>query len=577
MLAKTAARHGLPLLLVLAVAACAPAPVTNTPTAAGAAPTAAVQDPGRTLVIAVGRAPESLGSKPLRELRGPASPRTAQRVFNAGLAINDDRELPRPYLAEALPELNTESWRVSPDGRMETTYRLRPNLSWHDGLPLTAEDFVFAWHVYATPELGLSASAPFNRIEEVLAPDNRTVVIRWHQLHGEADSLQATDFPPLPRHILAGPFAQRDPEALVAQPFWIGEYVGLGPYRVNRWELGAFVEGEAFDGHALGRPRISRLRLVFISDPNTALASLLSEAIHMAQDSSIQQQQAFYLQREWASGTTGVVLSSPVSVRAAHFQLRPEYANPRAPLDVRIRKAVAQSTDRQSIADALTEGQGAAADSLILPLSEAFADAERVITKHPYDLRRAEQLFNDAGFAKGLDGFYTSPAEGRFILEIAVTDANPTEGTVMVDGLRRGGIDATLRVIPRAQTTEPLIFSNYSGILNGQLTRAFEPPITRFRASEIARPETRFLGTNFAGFNHPEFERLVAEYESALSRSERNQHTVQMLKVLSDELPGYGLYYYLQFVPHSANLRGPMVTVTADASAWNIHEWYWTK
>ena len=40
--------------------------------------------------------------------------------------------------AESLPQLNTDTWRVGSDGRMETTYRLRPNLTWHDGAPLTA-------------------------------------------------------------------------------------------------------------------------------------------------------------------------------------------------------------------------------------------------------------------------------------------------------------------------------------------------------------------------------------------------------------------------------------------------------
>lgn len=78
----------------------------------------------RTLVLGVGRGPESLGSKPLRQLGGPASPTTSLRTFNAGLALNDSKDNPMPYLAEALPQLNTETWRVSPDGRMETTYRL---------------------------------------------------------------------------------------------------------------------------------------------------------------------------------------------------------------------------------------------------------------------------------------------------------------------------------------------------------------------------------------------------------------------------------------------------------------------
>ena len=52
----------------------------------------------------------------------------------------NERALPVPYLATALPQLETDTWRVLPDGRMETTFVLRPGLTWHDGEPLTAED-----------------------------------------------------------------------------------------------------------------------------------------------------------------------------------------------------------------------------------------------------------------------------------------------------------------------------------------------------------------------------------------------------------------------------------------------------
>jgi ABC-type transport system substrate-binding protein len=41
---------------------------------------------------------------------------------------------------------------------METRYRLRPGLTWHDRTPLSSEDFVFAWRVYATPALGRPGS-----------------------------------------------------------------------------------------------------------------------------------------------------------------------------------------------------------------------------------------------------------------------------------------------------------------------------------------------------------------------------------------------------------------------------------
>ncbi len=533
--------------------------------------------PTRPLVIAVGRPPESLGAKPLRQLSGPANPVTSQRLFNAGLSLHDERELPRPYLVDTLPQANTDDWRVYPDGRMETTFKLRPGLTWHDGQPLSAADFAFAYRVYATPELGHAESVPIKYMEEVLTPDPLTILIRWRQIFAGADDLQARDFPPLPRHLLEETFEQVTPDSFVSNPFWITDFVGLGPYRLTRWEFGSFLEGEAFAGHALGSPRIERIRLTFITDPNTALANLLSGAAHAAMDSSIQTQQAVVLNQEWGARNGGAVFRAPVGVRNASIQLRPEYANPRVLLDVRVRKALAYATDRQALADGLTEGIGAPAEALVLPQVEYFAALERAITKYPLDLRRAEQLLNEVGFVKGGDGFYVSSNEGRFTPEISVTDANPTEGTIMVDGLRRAGIEASLRIIPRVQTTEPMIFQNFSGVLNGAHDRAFLPPIDRLRASQIGRPENRYLGSNFSGFNNAEFERWLGLYESTLDRAERNEYAIAMMKVVSEEVPVYPLYHNLLFSAHVANLTGPLMPASRDVGVWNIHEWQWTS
>src|SRR4051812_26527509 len=80
-------------------------------------------------------------------------------IFNAGLAIVGGGAVPEPQLATDTPRLNTESWRVTPDGKMETTWHLKPGLTWHDGQPLTADDFVFAYQVYTAPGLGIFSPA----------------------------------------------------------------------------------------------------------------------------------------------------------------------------------------------------------------------------------------------------------------------------------------------------------------------------------------------------------------------------------------------------------------------------------
>jgi peptide/nickel transport system substrate-binding protein len=124
------------MLLGTVLVSCAPAarpasgPVGGTATEAPASQ--------RVLVVAVRGEPPSLASQPVAAFSG--SLQRPRELFNAQLDYRDENEKPQAQLAQALPQLNTDSWRVLADGRMETTYHLRPNLTWHDGTPLSAED-----------------------------------------------------------------------------------------------------------------------------------------------------------------------------------------------------------------------------------------------------------------------------------------------------------------------------------------------------------------------------------------------------------------------------------------------------
>ncbi len=570
------------LVLLATAVACAPAPSGAPPrqpqdaATSGQAAPASVQ---HTLIVIGGRAPDTIAARPLRQIQGAGQPTATLRAFNAGLALNDARNLPVPYLASTLPQLNTESWRVFANGRMETTFPLRKGLTWHDGHPLEAADFVFAYRVYATPEIGLPDTPPFNYIEDVQAPDPATVIVRWRQPYADAAGLEAADFPPLPRHLLEATFNQGQPDAFTVLPFWNTGYVGIGPYKLTRFELGSFVEGVAFDTHALGRPRIDQLRMMYMTDPNAALANLLAGSANVATDTSIDLQQAAVLEREWGARNAGTVQRTPVGIRHFNMQMRPEFAAPRAILDLRVRKALAHATDRQSLADGITEGMGTVADTLVLPQAGYYPELERVLAKYPYDLRRTDQLLGDAGYTKGGDGFYSSPSEGRFSMEVMVSQGprNDTEVEIVADGLRKAGFDARIRIVPRAQQTEPFVFANFATVMIGSWNDAVEPPLKRMRSSEIATIETRGRGNNYSGWNSPEADRLVQAYEAALDRTERNQRIVELLKLVSDEVPMLPLYNNLAFLAFANGLKGPMVTLTSNAATFNLHEWYWER
>jgi len=95
---------------------------------------------------------------------------------------------------------------------------------------------VFSWRLYITPDLGQAGSLPFRAIASVEAPDSRTVVIRWSQPYVDAGALQSLGFsqtiglPPLPRHALESPLESGSTQALINDPHWTTEYVGLGPW-----------------------------------------------------------------------------------------------------------------------------------------------------------------------------------------------------------------------------------------------------------------------------------------------------------------------------------------------------------
>ncbi len=559
------------LVMMLAIAGCAPA----------GAPTASQQPRGggqagaqqRTMVMAVRAEPPSLAAKPLVPVSGALAPPVS--LFNATLDTIDHTGTPRATLAEALPEANTDTWRVFPDGRMETRYTLKPNLTWQDGTPLSAEDFVFAYHVYSTPALGVASSPPIGQMEDVSAPDDRTVVIRWKQIYADAGAMGA-DFQALPRHILAGPFEQLDPQSFSNHSFWTQDYVGLGPYRVTSWEPGAFIEAAAFDNYVLGKPKIDRVTVRIISDPNTALANILSNDVHFVADFVFAESDGATLEQRWSANHGGEVIYSKTELRATLVQFRPDVVDPPELLDARVRRAIAHGIDAQTAVDVLSGGKGMLTYTVTSPAEDYYPEVERVIEKHPYDPRRTEQLMAEAGFTRGSDGFFVNSSGQLFDPGVWSSGGtkNEQENAVIVDSLRRSGIAATTNVIPAAQVRD----AQARALIPGLSIRGFgSKRIDYFTTDQIPRPDNRWQGDNRGGWSNAEFDRLYAAYSTTLERTERNHLVAQMERVLTTELPVIPHFFGVIVNARVAQLEGPVARTTPEAGIgyFNIHEWHW--
>ncbi|HZT07913.1 MAG TPA: ABC transporter substrate-binding protein [Chloroflexota bacterium] len=552
----------------MVLVACAqPAPARPEAGAAGPA-----SKPQRTLVVAVRGEPPSLAVKPLFAFSGGLN--DPGSVFNATLDFPDEQAVTRPYLAESLPQLNTETWRVFPDGAMETTYHLRPNLTWHDGAPLSAADFVFALEVYKNPEMGSAASVPIAQMEGASAPDARTLVLRWRQAYPDAAELNR-GFQALPRHLLEAPYRDLDAAAFAALPFWTTAYIGLGPYRLENWEPGAFMEGRAFDGHALGRPPIDRVKLSIIPDPQTALAGILSGEVHYTGDFVFSQTEGQTLEQRWAENHGGTVLYAPTEFRSTNVQVRPEVADPPELTDVRVRRALAYGIDSATAVEVLTAGRGLQTPTITSPKVDFYPEIDRVIQRHPYDQRRVAQLLEEVGFVRGGDGFFAR-RDGQTVKLGVWSSAgtkNEQEAATYVDSLRRAGVDASPNVITAAQLGDRRL----RALLPGLVLRGGGPGLDGLTSSAIAGPENRWTGDNRYGWSNGEYDRVFEAWASTLDQQERNSLTAQLERIISEELPIIPNFFGVNVNAVVGPLQGPVTRQTPGSGGpmLYIYTWSW--
>ncbi len=560
----------LSLLLVVACGTPVASPGGPRPDHAGVPQAGQAAGQPRTLTIAVRYEPNNLAPKASAGI--PAVP--TQRLFTASLALLDSEGRDHPYLAEALPQLNTDTWRVAPDGAMETTFKLRPNLTWHDGHPLTADDFVFAYAAYTAPGIGLFASNPQSLMRAVEAPDPSTVVIRWSRPYPEAASLRPGDFEPLPRHIPEAPLRDEPAESFTNHPYWTREFISAGPYRVDRWEPGSHVEGSAFAGHVLGRPKIDRILIKFIGDENTVLTNLLSNAIDMSMEFTLRYEHVTVLKREWIPSGKGVALPNPQTIHYAIAQFRPEYANPRSILDLRVRKAMAHAIDRRAINDGLFEGEGAMSETYVLPSAPYFAAVDRAITKYPYDVRRTEQLMNEAGFTKDSSGAFANAAGERYAPEFWVEQGSQFERelAIITKTWTDAGIPVQPYVLPAVQVRNNQVratFPAFSTPSTGGGERAFRI----FTTADIGGPHNLWAGSNRGGWSNPEYDAIYDAFNTTLARPERERQMVEMMRIVSEQLPAFMLYHNVYVIAHRAELTGPARYIPDSLPTWNVHTW----
>lgn len=489
-----------------------------------------------------------------------------ENLYNPGLAGTDKQGSQVPILVEQVPTAANGLWKVLSDGRMETHWRLRPGVLWHDGTPFTAHDVVFSYQVDSDPDLPFTTSSSARRqVDRVEAVDDRTAVIYWKGPFIDADT--AFQGSALPRHLLEQAYRE-DKATFPNLTYWAQPPFGVGPFQVREWARGSHILMDANQKYVHGRPKIDFIEVKLIPDQNTLMANVLAGGIDLTLGKNLTLEQAIEVRDRWQGGR---VESVPyTSIQAFPQTLNP---TPATITDPQFRRALTHAVDRQEIADSLLGGLSSVVHSYLSPNEppEFQAMSNRVV-KYEYDPRKATQLIEGMGLSRGPDGMFRDDKGQSFKVEIRTitSDTNTKAILAMGDYWQRAGVGAEPYVIPRqlAQDQEyRATFPGYEVVRNA----ADRAGLNRHRIAETPLAENNFRGNNRTRYMNPDFEALVDRYFRTIPVNERAQIFGDIIHHMTDVALVTGLFYDVE--PIAVSKRLINVSIGDHRESWTVVNW----
>ena len=297
--------------------------------------------------------------------------------------------------SKIVPSL-AESWDISDDG-LEYTFHLRQGVKFHNGNDFTAEDVAYTFHRMLTVEGGVNTEF----IDQIKGADEL--------LAGETDTLEGVEVVDdyTIKVTLKEPFAGflasisspgvsiYDSEATEAAGDQFGMdpavTVGTGPFEFSSWSFNNQLVLTRNEDYWKGASGL--LGVVIKIIPDTETQSMMFESgeldildLDYAAD-SVDRFTETYPDQIVQGPRVGIVYFT-MNFNKEPFQ------------DVRVRKAVQMSIDRQAILDALYGGRGQVEQGIFPHGLIGFNPDQEEIK---YDPEAAKALLAEAGYADGFD------------------------------------------------------------------------------------------------------------------------------------------------------------------------------
>ena len=417
----------------------------------------------------------------------------------------------------------------SADDGLSAIFHLDENAKWHDGEPVTAEDWVFTAQLITDPEFGFGLKSEFNTwagtddtgVEEsensvqVEAVDDYTLKMTFKSVTPVEDWLLLHNkyFYVLPQHLL-GDIAPAD---MMSADFWNAP-VGSGPCIFESEISGSELDLASNPNYHLGAPKFGKLVMKVIAATNTVTSVAAGEMDGFFQAPSTDDALAAE-----AMGLNVTRSAEPTSIVA--FLINNQNVS-----DKRVRQAMSYAIDKQLLIDQQLQGEGVVSSTCIIPGSQWDSGItwER-------DIEKAKELLAEAGW------------DSNTVLQMAVVSSRESMAAVIQQNLAEAGINIEVQTVELATMFSGLQDGTYDLGICG--STAMDYPLWMSGYYD-------YRNATYCQITDTSYAELQDAIAAELDEAKRAEMVDEYQELLYDEMPLVMIYHGYGFSVQSDRFQG---------------------
>ncbi|HSR02443.1 MAG TPA: peptide-binding protein, partial [Methylophilaceae bacterium] len=446
-----------------------------------------------------------------------ASAQIASNIFNSLLKYDANLELEGEL---------AESWHISDDNKT-IIFKLKPNLKWADGQPLTSEDVFFTWQLVIDENTRSPYASDYQLVNKAETPDPRTFRVTYSKPFSPALSSWAS-LHILPKHLLAGQDLRKT--AFARKP------VGSSYYQLEQWNAGENIKLSRNPNSVLGQAYIYQLITRIIPDTSAQFLELMADNIDSMGLDPIKYSRIIPARPELKKNLN-LFKELGNSYTYLGFNLKHKPFD-----DIRVRKAINYAIDKQEIIDGVYLGLGI---NIASPYKPGTRWSNPNLRPTPYNPSKARSLLKEAGFTDN-DNDGILERDGKpFSFEIITNQNKEREKSAVIiqRRLKEVGIEVKIRAIEWASFISRFINTGDFDVVILGWGLSLDPDQYNIWHSSQQAPGQ----FNFVGYSNPKVDKLLEQGRVEFDPEKRMKIYHEFAEQLLEDSPivylsaGYGL------------------------------------